>query len=143
MSFVDAKIALEKRLKDSWTRTPIRWPNQPFVVPEDTLHNPQPYVAFVLRNNGGEDIVLGSDSPEWRWTGVVILQIFVPENSGTAILTLYADLIKTIYLQAPRDFQYQNSGIIRLYVPAVQEIGINNGWMQANVVVPFRRDAKQ
>jgi len=142
MSFVDTNSILEQRLKNSWSRTPIKWPNQVFQPPEDTAHNPQPYIAFNHRGGGAEDLVLGSDNPWYRWHGIVIINVFVPENIGMATLRFYGDLIKTIFLQQPRAFQYLQSGIIRLFVPQVVEVGSVVGWMQVNVMVPYRRDSQ-
>lgn len=142
MSFVDTRSALEQRFKLNWTRTPIKWANVRFEPPKDTANNPMPYVSFVLRSNGGEDITLGSYNPWYRWSGLIIISVYVPENLGMSTLTLYSDLIKKIYLDPPRDFQYLQSGVIRLLVPSVVEVGITAGWCQNNVMIPFRRDSQ-
>ena len=142
MSFVDTRSVLEQRLRNGWTRTPIRWQAVPFTIPADVHGNLQPYVAFTLRNGAAEDLVLGSNNPEWRFYGVVIVSIFVPEQTGLGLATFYGDLIKTIYLQTPRAFTYLNSGVIRLFVPQVTEVGTVAGWEQVNVITGFRRDAR-
>lgn len=141
MSVIDLAAALEIRLKSNWTRTPIKWPNLPFKPPEDISHNPQPYIAFMLRTGpDAEDIMLGSDNPEYRFRGLVIISIFTVENTGTALARLYANLIKDIFLVSPRDFVYLNSGIIRLLVPQILEIGTVEGWYQVNVLIPYWND---
>ena len=137
---MDLAKGLETRFSTGWTRTPIKWANVNFVIPTDVNHNPQPYVAFFLRNGTGEDIVLGSDAPEWRAHGLVMVNIFAPENIGMGLLRQYADIIRMLFLAQPRDFTYGNSGIIRLRVPTVNEIGIMAGWCQVNVLIPFSND---
>jgi hypothetical protein len=142
MSFVDTRSALEQRFKLNWTRTPIKWQNVRFEVPADVSNNPQPYVAFTLRGGEGADITLGSMNPWYRWSGLIIVSVFVPENVGMGLVTLYADLIKKIFLDPPRDFQYLQSGVIRLLVPQAVEIGIVAGWCQTNILTAYRRDAQ-
>ena len=143
MSVADTRSILEQRLKLGWTRTPIFWQHTRFSPVEDVNHNPMPYIAFTLRNaTSAEDITLGSYNPWYRFRGVIIISIYVPENSGSSLLMLYADLIKKIYLDPPRDFSYQNSGVIRLLVPQIVEVGTTAGWSQVNVIIPFHRDAQ-
>lgn len=141
MSDVDAKIALETKFKNGWTLTPIKWPDVRFDIPVNTQNNPQPYVAYIQRGGVAEDIVLGSDNPEQRYTGIIMIQIFTPEHAFTGLSTHYADLIKTIYLTPPRQLQYLTSGIIRFYAPYAVEVGNMAGWDQLNVITPFKRDA--
>lgn len=142
MSFVDERKAFEIRFNTGWTTTPIKWESVPFDPPVDATGNPRPYVAFNLRRNEGSDITLGSDSRWYRWTGVVIIEIFIPENRGPNLLDTYAESIKNIWLTTPREFQYGNSGIIRPGVPYILYVGNISGWEKSNVNVPYRRDAQ-
>jgi Bacteriophage related domain of unknown function len=142
MSYVDARIALETRLKDNWTQTPIKWENVRFDPPVSGTNNPQPYIAFLLRDGVAEDIALGSWNPIQRYTGTVMVQVLVPEKTGMGLATQYGEFIKNIYLKPPRDFQYQQSGMIRLFPPYLTTVGELAGWTQVNVLVPFRRDAR-
>lgn len=143
MSLVDARAALEQRLKVGWNnRTPIKWENVRFDPPVNGSNNPQPYIAFTLRDGFAEDIALGSDNPIQRYTGTIIVQILVPEKTGMGLATQYSEFIKNIYLNPPRSFQYSASGVIRLFPPYAVTVGEVTGWMQVNVLVPFRRDAR-
>ena len=143
MSLPHTRIALETRLKNSWgNTTPIRWENVRFDPPMDVNKNPRPYIACLIKNGRGSDITLGSDNPWTRWEGMVIVQIFVPEFIGTKLATQYAETIKNIYLALPRNIQYLNSGIIRLYAPYAVETGVVGGYYVVNVTTPFRRDSQ-
>lgn len=142
MSFVDERKAFEIRFAAGWTTTPIKWENIPFDVPVSASGNPTAYVAFNLRPGIGEDITLGSDSRWYRWTGVAIIEIFIPENSGPRLAATYAEAIKNIWLTNPREFTYGSSGIIRPGVPYQLYVGNMAGWDKTNVNVPYRRDAQ-
>jgi hypothetical protein len=140
--FVDQRSALENRLKIAWTATPIRWQNIPFDPPINGSNRPLPYIAFNLRNGVSEDIALGSANPWQRYSGVVVVQIFTPENTGMGLATQYGELIKDIYLSAPRQIMLPDNAIIRLFPPYMNEIGTIAGWNQVNVITPFKMDAQ-
>lgn len=141
MVYVDQRTALENRLKLAWTLTPIKWQAVPFDPPVNGSNRPLPYIAFVLRNGSSEDISLGSANPWQRYSGVVIVQVFTPELTGMGLATQYGELIKNIYLAAPRQIMLPDDAIIRLFPPYMTEVGTIAGWNQVNVTTPFKMDA--
>lgn len=133
MSFEDTDKAIEVRLSTNWSTTPIKYENAPFV---ETV---AAYVALFIRGGEGTQISLGSPSVQ-RWPGLIILQVFVPENTGVRKAKEYADDLKPIFDRA--QFSSGNSGTITCRTASVETIGAKNGWCQVNVTVPFRRDVQ-
>lgn len=100
MSFQDCLRFWESHLNTHWTATAIKWENVPFTPVKDVNGNPNPYIAFVLRETelaGGGDITLGSDNPWYRWSGIAFTQIFTRENTGLGLGLSYADQMKGLF----------------------------------------------
>lgn len=101
MSFFDAIVAVEKLVKDNWATTPIQYENVPFTPAKDSSGNPRPYIALVLRETpliGGAEITLGSANPQFRWGGVIVTQVFIPENySDRGLAKKYTDQLKGLF----------------------------------------------
>jgi|GEM_PF-1105923 hypothetical protein len=129
--FEDERIAIEKRFNDNWTTTPIVWSNVPFK--EQTT----PYVALFILDGEGEQVSLGTVAMR-RWAGVVVIQVFTLPDTGTKLARTYAETIAAIFDRA--QFSYGGSGTITCRVPSIDPVGVENGWYQVNVNVPFIRD---
>ena len=146
MSFRAAKIAFEKRLNDAWSLSALKWPNTPFEPQVDSNGNVRPYVAYHRRENDGQLVTLNEDQPNsWRrYSGVVVLSIFIPENTSDALTATYTDAINAIFKGV--EFCYTDpdtdefSGIIRTRTPYGVEVGPAEGWWQYNVVISYIRD---
>ena len=76
-SFADERAAIEKRLKDNWTTTPIAFDNVGF-RPTDSE-----YIAIFIQNASATQIELTGSTPRHRYTGLISIQIFVDANSGS------------------------------------------------------------
>ena len=129
--FDDAAKAIETRLSAAWVTTKIRYVNAPFVETRT------PYVALFVLDGEGHQISLGAVVLH-RWVGVILMQVFVLQDTGTRLAKTYANTLGAVFDRA--EFSSGASGLIRCRVPSVQEIGITNGWYQLNVSVPFIRD---
>jgi hypothetical protein len=129
--FDDAAKAIEARLAAAWTVTPIRYENAPFK--ETTA----PYIALYVLDGEGHQVSLQA-APLRRWVGIITIQIFVPQDTGTRVAKGYANTLGAIFDRA--EFSSGASGLIRSRIPSIREIGILNGWYQVNVDVPFIRD---
>lgn len=130
MSFKDEVKAIESRLLANWATTPIRFEGVPFTEPSSA------YVALTVLTGEGVQISLG-DVALRRWPGVIVIQIFVPELSGTRQAKTYADSLGAIFDRA--QFSSDNSGVISCRTPSVETIGMLEGWWQVNVLIPYRR----
>jgi len=131
MSFADERKAIESRMAAAWTTTPIRWENVPFAATST------PYVALFILDGEGNQVSLGSPALR-RWVGIIVVQIFVQQDTGTQLARSYADTIGAIFDRA--QFSSGNSGMIRCQTPSINNVGVTNGWNQINVTVPFIRD---
>lgn len=129
--FEDAAAAIEGRLAANWTTTPIKYEGVPYK--EAAVD----YVALFIRDGEGVQISLGSPAVR-RWPGLIILQVFVPEMTGTRKAREYADSLGAIFDRV--DFSSGNSGLITCRTPSIEVIGVRDGWCQVNVTVPFRRN---
>lgn len=129
--FEDSRRAIEDRFKQNWTTTPIKFENAPF------LEIRSAYVAIFIREGDGSQISLGTVALR-RWPGVIVFQIFIPQETGTKAAKAYADTIGGIFDRA--QFFYGNSGIIRCRVPSASSSSVRDGWYQLNVSVPYIRD---
>ncbi len=131
MSVESAAKAIETRLQANWSTTPIKYENAPF--PEPTAA----YVALFIRDGEGNQISLGSPAVR-RWPGLIILQIFVPADTGTRKALEYADDLGPIFDRV--QFSDGESGTITCRTPSTQIIGSRHGWQQVNVTIGFHRD---
>lgn len=131
IGFADERQAIEGRLATGWNATPIRWENVPF--PEQAA----PYVALFILDGDGLQISCG-DIALRRWPGIIVMQVFVPEDKGTQLAKSYADQLGAIFDRAT--FSSGQSGTIRCRIPSILSVGITNNWQQVNVRVPFIRD---
>lgn len=129
--FDDARNAIESRLKANWTTTPIRFEEVPF---KETA---SPYVALFVLDGEGQQISLGTPAVR-RWPAVIMVQVFVPQDTSTKPARVYADTIGAIFDGA--SFSAGASGTIRCRVPSIKPVGVTDGWYQVNVTIPLIRD---
>jgi hypothetical protein len=128
MSFATARRDIENRMNDNWATTPIAWDNVHFNPPE----NGDPWVAFHIYEDATNRITIGNPGVH-RISGTIVINIMVKENSGTAEARGYADTIGAIF----RDAVF--SGITCREV-TLTPAGVNNGWYQLNLTIPFQWD---
>lgn len=131
MSFQDELAAIETRLKTNWTTTPIKFENVPFTEPTTA------YVALNIVVGEGLQISLGATNVLRRWPGIIMMRVFAPENTGTKVVRQYADSLGAIFDRA--QFSSGNSGVISCRIPSIETVGLQSGWWQINVSVPYRR----
>lgn len=132
-SFADERAAIEKRLKDNWTTTPIAFDNVGF-RPTDSA-----YVAIFIQNAAATQIEMTGTTPNHRYTGLISIQIFTDVNTGSQTAREYADTISAIFRN--KRFSSGDSGTIICRSPNVQRVGVVDGRFQLNLTVPYYRDA--
>ena len=132
--FADERRVIEQRLIAGWTTTPIKFENTKFVQPTNT-----PWIALRILNGEGFRADLGgSTGARYRFPGVIVVQLFVPDESGIATARQYADTIATLFRSA--QFSAGASGTITCRTPYVTTVGNMDGWHQLNLTIPFQRD---
>lgn len=130
----NARAAIEKRIQDNWTMTPIRYwsSGAPFIVPSTA------YIAVRIDEFDGHQITLGSTPQVHRYIGQIVIQVLVPERSGAAVALGYCESLDDLFRRA--QFSYLQSGMITCRTPQVRDVGIQQGWYQVNLIIPYHRD---
>jgi hypothetical protein len=117
-----------------------RYPNQTFTAPDDGT-----YVAFTFNSGPGDKIELNNpaSSSLHRYSGLVIVQVFQKENTGTSEARQLANTVVNTF----RDKEIPlggGTGLLRFQrSPEVRTIGVQEGWYQLNVFCPYNRDVFQ
>lgn len=126
MPFESLTRSIETVFDDSYSATPVAYENVPFDPPSGA------WVRLTVVNGGGATFGLTGAQPIVRDTGVISVQVFVPENTGTQAAKALVDSIVPIYEHTQFD------GIVA-YTASVAPVGISDGWHQTNITIPFRR----
>ena len=125
MSFVNERTSIENRLETLWNTTAIHWDNVSFTEPASKT-----WIKCNILNASSTYRAIDSKK---KHIGLIILQIFVPINSGTAVVRGYADSLAAI-------FENQNFDDVVCGIASIEKVGINTVSYQINVKIPYRRD---
>src|SRR5271165_2915586 len=74
---------------------PVAWPNMTFTKPTP----PEPWVRFTVLDVKAQQLEMGSTNNQHRVYGSLILQIFVPADSGDLVALQIGDAIGQLYRQ--------------------------------------------
>ena len=130
MSFEAIRLAVETHMM-SWSDAPIAIDGS--LTPPDVQaaqDDKQPWVRLTINHGDSFTAGLGSE-PHVRRTGLVMVQIFTPENKGSRPAALLADSLA-------EHLQYHRDGPLETLAASVQRVGPSQGTYQYNVSVPFR-----
>ena len=95
-----------------------------------------PWVRATLSHTGGsQDSLGGVNNRKFLRSGNIIAQVFTPLDSGLSA----SDVLTEAALAALEGLTFTLSNI-RTYGASINEIGLDNGWYQVNVDVPFEYD---
>lgn len=127
---------IRQRLTDGWVKeqgppaplTPISWDNAAFDPPDP----PAPYLRYSVQHSDGRQASVGP-RPMERHDGMVVLEIFVPAGSQTAVLDALCD-------RAAEIFRGARAAGLRFYTPRAVRVGGSGSWFRKNVLCPFQRD---
>ncbi len=124
MSFESARQYIEEHFSSGWLDTSIAYENVSFSPEEGT-----PWVRLTILDADSRQVSMGS-TKLYRNNGVIVVQIFVPENTGTGDARSMADQVAAIF----RGTQFNG---ITCRAPSPRRVGTANGWYQLNVSIPF------
>lgn len=113
---------------------PVDWPNKEFEKPQG-----QTWIRFTVKDQKGTQIEMGSVNNTHRVQGSLILQVFVPADSGDGAALTLCDTLGELYRQQVLNFP-DNSGHVRMRDPVAIPVGRDGAFWQTNVVIPFHRD---
>lgn len=129
MGFEEIRIVIEQHLAN-WPGVPAAYDgvrNSPAV--DQAIAAKESWVRCTIQH--GVSLVASiSDRPETRRTGLIMLQVLTPENTGSRPAALLADSLAN-------QFEYWQDGHLTTTTASVQRIGPSDGWYQYNVSVPF------
>jgi len=125
MSFVNERLALENHFKEYWKDTPIAWENIAFEKPNDSA-----WVRLNILNGSSNYRAINGLK---RHLGLIVVQVFVPRNTGTSKAREYADTVSQI-------FDSKKFSDVVCDVASIETIGTGDVWHQINVTIPYWRD---
>ena len=133
-NFEDERRAIEQRFQDNFTTYPVKYENVPFTQPEGN-----PWVALTILSGGGEigSLGTGMTSRLERFSGIIQIDIYTPEDDGTKTAREAADTIAAIFDVV--QFEAGSSGKITTRVPSYSTMGVQNGWHHSVVSVAYHR----
>lgn len=144
MSFELERLAIGTEFETLWVsggkaRTPIAWENKQFTPP-----NKAAYVRLTVRNSEGLRLTFGDldGVADYRYPGIVFVQVFVPEDTGDKDARKLADAAAAIFRSKTLNMMdgVTLKGVIRMRTPRVDVIGARDGYFQMNVMIPYVRD---
>ena len=122
----EIRVAIMDRTVASWaTLSPVAFPNHDFNSTGATA-----WMRLTIKM--GDSVIgeLGCDGVGWR-SGIVMMSIFVPANTGLRKSMKYAERAEVLYRRKCLN------GVI-FDEPNTREIGIDSGWYQTMVTVDFQ-----
>ncbi len=129
MSFDTLRQDIEQRMVDNWAENAtVEYENLPFDKPSNVE-----WVRLTVTTGQGETQGIAGSTVTVRDTGMVSLQVFAPEGTGTKTSKALVDAFIAI-------FEHARFNGITTYTASVSSVGNDGyGWHQTNVTVPFRR----
>lgn len=127
MSLATARRDIEKRLADNWGTTPIAYDGVPFDPPADAA-----WIRLQILDGDAFRVNIGQPGVH-RQTGVIMIQIYTPTETGSNTARQYADTLSALF----RDITFNG---ITCRTPNPFNIGDTGGWYQFNVAIPYYYD---
>jgi len=133
MSFEDERVAIESRMSDNYSSTTVKYENIPYTQPTDAT-----WVSLTILSGSGTVDSIGSGANRLeRFSGVIQIDIYVPEDGGTKSARDIADLVHTVFDNV--QFSSGSSGTITTRVPSYSTLGVEAGWHHSVVSVAYHR----
>jgi hypothetical protein len=134
MSFEDEHNQLRSRFATVMAivsaTTPIDWPN----VKLDPKPKDKVWVRFNIQDAGTIQTTFGATTNNHRSLGIVVIQVFEPEDKGDAGALAMADTVAAI-------FRNWGGSTVRCREASKKVVGLDgHGWYQINVNIPFQRN---
>ena len=113
----------------------IAWPNRDFQPPQKAN-----WLRVTLRGVDGRQKEMGSTRNIHSYSHVLIVQVFVPANTGDLIARQLADGLADVFRGQAVSV---TDGTVRFRAPTVTDVGNSGAWYQMNVSVPVVSDYYQ
>lgn len=136
--FADAKTIAQSYFFDHFKKPdtsawfPVEYPNHK--LKEEPSGTPWARLSYAEGQKIGRDVGMGMS----RIPGEMVLQIFLPDDSGTTLARQVADSI--VGFMENVDLSVPPNGVIRFRLVSLIPAGQSGAWFMMNVVMPFERD---
>lgn len=130
MGWASEEKAIRSKLESLWTATPIKLEEVPFPDYHD------PYIALFIRHGDRGQLTLGT-SPTIQSVSAIIIQVFVPGDTGSRAAKAYADSVAAIFDRI--QFFTDDGNLISCLTASAESIGKSDEWFQYNVTIPYTR----
>ena len=130
MSHAAARNAIQVHVAANWTAAPVAYDNAAFAKPNDA-----PWVRLSILNGFGGGVSLGTPR-RYRFTGIVVFAIFVPEETGPSLAAQLADQAIALF-----EAQKLAGGVVFEDVFAAEQGNDPEGpWFRIDVQANYRFD---
>jgi len=126
MSWAQERADIEARLNTNWSTTSIAFDNVAFIPTPGTA-----WIRCSILPGNCEALEFGRDTDK-QYFGIISIGIFTPQDTGNNVARGYADTIAAI-------FDMQVFGTIDCDEAYVQNLGVNDGWFNLVVTIPYSR----
>lgn len=132
--FAEIEKILQTKFAQAWaTRTPIKYPDVAFAVPESQI-----FVCMNISFGVSVQMSIGRGRKIERQFGVVVIECFGPANTGKRPVKELADYAAT----ALRFKQFKQDGVtIDCQAAQFRDVSSGSKFVQGNVIVDFQADA--
>lgn len=143
--YADEREAIEETFFDAWSvlGDPVKIEVDNFRF-EQTQVKDTNWGRLTIIGDETEQVGLGT-KPYGYSNGLIMLQLFAPEKTGTEAIRALVDQFLNIWKDAdgrPLDFSKGNSGRIRTRLGWAVRDGIIEGWYQMRAIVPYTRSVR-
>ena len=129
--FADAHKTIEERVSTNWTSTSIAYEN---VQAKEFSDGDQDWVRVtVIEGDSGQIGIGGVGAALHRNLGIVVIEVYTREDKGGRQARAHADGLAAL-------FRGVQDNDITFRTPRVLPVGVDEGWYQVNVQVPFQWD---
>lgn len=132
MGFAATEAIIRSRFDTEWTaagRTePILFDNQG----DDNVVRDSAWVRLTVLPGESRQVEMGN-TRRWRRSGIVVIQIFIPTNTGTGLAQELGDAVLEIFEGLTV------SGVI-FRATSLNRVGVDGAWLQYNATTQFQDD---
>lgn len=126
MGISQLQYDIESHFSDNWTETPVVYQNIAY-------NEMTEFIRVTILSGPREQASLGCNNNTYRTTGVVIIQVFTPKNTGTKRALDIVDML-IAFLQS------KVIGTVNFKTPYISFQNIVDSFYQVNLNCPFYVD---
>lgn len=126
-------VELRKRFIAACAPPPTEYPNEDFAKPTASMWARFDVLTF---ENAETQLEIGGGPKYFRIDGQLVIQLFVPQNTGEIDILVKADTIAD-------SFRNWSGIYVTCKESSVKKVGNDPyGWYQVNIVTPFKCDTQ-